>query len=203
MRQADVFRQSEGRMWLERNKDKLPVKSDPVTEAISDLGLKPRNILEVGCANGWRLLELHNRLGSHCEGVDPSIGKFQKIETSTFIRPGTAEALPFERDSFDLIIYGWCLYLCDPIDYFKIAAEGDRTLRDGGQLIIHDFYDGLPYKVPYRHKEGLFSHHFDFTKLWTGSPAYLVRDMRKPTTETCVAVLQKNLKDAFEVAHET
>lgn len=201
MRQAKAFLSGEGAAWYERNKERLKsVKDDPVLLAIDQYGITPKRAFEVGCADGWRLNLLRQKF-KHliCGGIDP--GCKVKTKTPPFIDGGTADRLSFPEQSFDLLIYGWCLYLCDPQDYLKIAYEGDRILKDSGFLIVYDFCSELPYKIPYKHKEGIFSHHYDFSKLWLCHPAYSLYG-RTVQDETCVTILKKNLKDAFPVEHE-
>ncbi len=50
-----------------------------------------------------------------------------------------------------------------------------------------------PYRVPYEHKEGVFSHHMAFAELWTIHPAY-VTIASEP--DGC-ALLRKDMKGAF------
>lgn len=198
MRQAAVFAFGEGAAWLKRNEKKLTGNDDPVIQAIDTYKIKPKRILEVGCANGWRLDLLQAKFKSAlCGGIDPGIDS-PISRGRTVIEYGTAEKLGFLAGSFDLLIYGWCLYLCDPEDYFEIVKEGDRVLKDGGYLIVHDFADEHPYKVPYKHKKGLFSHHYDFSRLWLSHPAYSLYG-RTIQEGTCVTILQKDLKNAFQV----
>ena len=45
------------------------------------------------------------------------------------LKIGTAEKLKFEDDKFDLIIFGFCLYLCDREDLIKIVDETNRVLK--------------------------------------------------------------------------
>ena len=70
------------------------------------------------------------------------------------------------------MIFGFCLSLCDPVDYFRIAAEADRVLSERGWLAIYDFTTPAPIKVPYAHKDGLYSHKMEFSRLFMGNPAY-------------------------------
>lgn len=51
---------------------------------------------------------------------------------------GTADGLP-DIKPVDLIIFGFCLYLCDPQDLFTIAANSDRLLVDKGVMAVYDF----------------------------------------------------------------
>lgn len=191
MKQRDAFLLGEGIAWFKRNKKRIQKDNDPVIHAIKKYKILPTSVLEVGCANGWRLLQLKEEFGCRVDGVDPG------TYAPNFWN-GTADELNlyWTKNTFDVVVYGWCLYLCDPEDYFKIADQGDRVLRDGGFLIIYDFCTEAPYRVPYKHKEGLFSYHYDFSKLWLAHPAYSLYG-RTVQDETCVTILKKNMKTAF------
>lgn len=198
MRQSDAFLRGEGAAWLQRNLGRYDDSTDPVLGAIQKYKLKASKVLEVGCADGARLHVMERMWGSDTRGVDPGA----RMVGPTRIVRGTADDLSVINDvGVDIVIYGWCLYLCDPSDYFGIASEGDRVLKDGGHIVVYDFCTETPYKVPYKHKEGLFSHHHDFSKLWLGHPAYSVVG-RTVQDETCVTILRKNLKNAFPVEHD-
>jgi len=193
MKQSEAFFQGEGEAWLDRNKDRLTGKNDPVLEAIQNYNLDPAVVMEIGCANGWRLDALRDQYDCVVYGCDPGAdGEKDNILRRSADKTGVTSGL------FDTVIYGWCLYLCDPEDYFKIAMEGDRILADMGFIVVYDFHADHPYKTPYKHKEGLFSHHYDFAKLWLSHPAYHLYG-RTIHGETSVTILQKNLETAFPV----
>lgn len=198
--QAQAFLDGEGKAWLDRNKDKLPIKEDPVLAALRQLRLKPRRILEVGCADGWRLKALLLRYGCKCYGIDPSVTLYQSIGDNISLGCGSADNICYKDGTIDLLIYGFCLYLCDPGDYFKIATEGDRVLANGGYLVVYDFWSPSAYKKPYRHKKGVFTHKMDFAKLWSWNPAYSIQTvlmMGDGDECTAVQILRKNLNTAF------
>jgi SAM-dependent methyltransferase len=193
MKQSEIFLEGEGDQWLKRNIKKIGKRPDPILDAIHQYKIQPKLVLEVGCANGWRLDLIRDLYGCHVSGIDP--GDFRNEGISY----GTADDLGRWADQvFNVVIYGWCLYLCDPEDYFRIAAEGDRVLADGGFIIIHDFSSEIPYKVPYKHKKGVFSHHYNFAKLWLSHPAYHLYG-RTYQDETTVTILKKNMNNAFPV----
>lgn len=204
MKQSEIFLESEGQAWYERNKDKLPPEHDPVMEAIEKAGITPHNVLEVGCGNGWRLNLLTDKYTScNAWGVDPGL-----LETRAYadlhLISGTAIELPhrdgFQRPfEFDLIIYGFCLYLVDREDLFKVVAEGDRVLQDGGHLVIHDFHPEYPHKVKYKHKEGLFSYKMDHAQLWLANPAYKLRSRVMCADETSVTILKKDIDNGWPI----
>jgi len=175
MKQKYLFLESEGDRWFERNRDGMVKVSeaDPVTVAITGLNLKPKRVLEVGCSNGWRLALLRDLLGCEIMGVEPS--RQAAIDAASRRVPvvqATASTLALSLP-FDLVIYGFCLYLTDPTDWLRIAAEGDAVLAPGGHLIVHDFYGhGAPFARRYEHRDGVLSYHFDFARLWLAHPLY-------------------------------
>jgi len=202
MKQSEVFLDGEGKAWLERNKNKLPPKDDPVIASIMSQLIEPKRMLEVGCADGWRLRELKKIYKCISIGVDPSVvGVKHTTSDGIILHKGTANNLRmFHDNSFDLLIYGFCLYLCDPEDYFEIANEGNRVLADGGSLVIYDFYTGVPHSVPYKHKDGVFSHKMDFSQLWTCHPGYNLSSIQSNKGDGTAAItLIKKMHNCFPV----
>lgn len=196
--------EGEGRAWLERNQAKLPPIHDPVMLAIKSIGIRPTRVLEIGCADGWRVSEIARQYGSEVDGLDPSVSK-NGFHNGVYLHRGTAEKLPYSDNAFDLVIYGFCLYLCDPEDYFKIMAECDRVLSDNGIIIVYDFYSEAPHSRIYEHKEGVYSHKMDFSKLWLGHPGYYLvtrHIMGNGNDMTALLVLKKRMAHSFPVMHE-
>ncbi|HEY6021571.1 MAG TPA: methyltransferase domain-containing protein [Candidatus Paceibacterota bacterium] len=199
-KQADIFLEGEAENWLARNINKLPVKDDPVMEAIESSKIKPDSVLEIGCSNGWRVKAMKENWDCRAYGIDPM------FKTTLWnCCKGTADDLSlFENDKFDLVIYGWCLYLCDREDLFAIAMEGDRVLEDGGYLVIHDFHTAKPYKNKYKHRAGLFSYKMDYAQLWLANPAYglIHRTMfNTGDDKTSITILRKSISKGWPL-HE-
>ena len=192
MKQCQIFIDSEGDRWFERNKAQLG-RHDPVSRAIKDLKLKPKSVLEIGCSNGWRLAALRDEYGCEVMGLDPSHEAAEDAKKGKVqVWGATAAAMPLRSHSYDVVIYGWCLYLTDPEDWFRIAMEGDRVLKDHGYLIIHDFNTGnQAYKRPYEHAEGIFSYHVQWSKLWLAHPWYARIYGRQEGFDESVTVLRK------------
>lgn len=194
--QSKTFLDGEGKNWLARNEHKLPIKNDPVLITLDVAKIKPQTVLEIGCSNGWRLDAIRKKFGNPTRaiGIDPFPQGFGALL-------GTADDLSrFVNDKFDLVIYGFCLYLCDREDLFKIAAEGDRVLKDNGYMVIYDFDPGRPHSREYSHKPGINSYKMDYSKLWLANPAYSVatRQMFGDGEDvTSVVVLKKNLGAAW------
>jgi hypothetical protein len=108
------------------------------------------------------------------------------------------------------VIYGFCLYLVDREDLFKVVAECDRVLRGGGHVVIHDFignHTNPSYSRDYEYAPELRSYKMDYGDLWLGHPAYQtvykkIFGMRKDTPENpddrvVVQILKKDMERAF------
>lgn len=209
MRQADVFINTEGDKWFSRNKDK-PREEDRVCDIIQSQGLSPKSVLEVGCSNGRRLKALHKDYDCFVCGVDPSVDAMrhwlkQKDAHGVI---GTATSLPGGTGKFDLVIFGFCLYVCDREDLFKIVTEADRVLQDQGNLIVHDFFSEAPHSRRYSHYDGLYSFKMDYGKLWLASPTYSLvhqcvydapenADFQGNDNRYSISVLKKDVKAGF------
>lgn len=193
------FSTTDADAWFERNREKLG-KRDPISDQMQILRICPTSVLEIGCSNGWRLAKL--RFAHQCDvaGIEPSISAVNDARLANLqnVHIGTADSLPFANAIFDTVIFGFCLYLTDPSDYFRIAAEADRVLRDGGYLIIHDFADSSPHKRRYAHRDGIWCYHMDFSRLWESHPFYHVARY-KMIGEECVTILHKNMSSSFPV----
>lgn len=74
MKQKNVFMKEEADAWYERNKfciNQKALSNDPIFIALQSIGNQPKRILEIGCANGWRLAQLANHYGATCYGIIP------------------------------------------------------------------------------------------------------------------------------------
>jgi ubiquinone/menaquinone biosynthesis C-methylase UbiE len=176
--QKEIFKDSEGDRWFQRNRKTLNSRlyeDDEVVNLIKSIELFPQKALEIGCGGGHRLEIIRNAFQADCYGIDPSSkaiddGKSRYPKIS--LQVGIADNLPFDADSFDMVIFGFCLYLCDRKDLFKIAYEADRCLKNKGTLIIKDFYPPFPYKNKYSHHESIYSYKMDYSRMFNWNPAY-------------------------------
>lgn len=180
MKQKEIFLQSEGDAWFTRNqqgvaKRKLPDDDALLRELLDFLPLKKKGlkVLEVGCGDGTRLAWLQNTLNVDCYGVEPSAQAVAAARAKGInAQQGTADVLPLDSQSFDIVIFGFCLYLCDREDLFRIASEADRVLRTPGWLMIMDFYSPVPRARTYHHRPGVQSYKMDYRSLFTWHPDY-------------------------------
>ena len=207
--QKGAFLDGEGDAWWRRNQLDRTNQLDQFDHAMLRQINKPSSVLEIGCADGRRLDRLVRELQEPVEamGIDPSGSAIQHA-TETFptftFKVGTADQLPTENQ-FDLVILGFCLYLCDRNLLPKIVAETDRVLADGGQLVIIDFDPPHPRKRRFHHKEGIWSFKMDYSKLFDSFPQYSIsfkasmrhadaRFSRDETERVGVWILNKELE---------
>jgi SAM-dependent methyltransferase len=182
MSQRSSFLAGEGDAWFSRNSPaREDASQDHVASLLTDIGGRPRSVLEIGCSNGSKLARLCAAFGCAGTGIDPSaraIEEGRARHPDLHLAVGTAESLPFPDGKFDLVIFGFCLYLCDRQDLFRIAAEADRCLSDGGMLAISDFMPPTQYRNPYCHMDGVYSYKFDCRRMFLWNPAYFERALR-------------------------
>lgn len=212
--QKQAFISGEGDCWYERNLHldlNERINSDLILKDIERLNLSVKKCLEIGCAEGWRLAELNKRYACQCFGIDPSkkaIESGSAMYPELTLKQGTADVLPYTDQTMDLVIVGFCLYLCDRNELFKIASEIDRVLSNEGVLIVLDFYSEQPYKNDYTHFNGIKSYKMDYIKMFTWNPIYqiisnIVTDhdgngiVIEKNERISLFSLRKSMKDAY------
>ncbi len=154
--QDKIFADSEGDRWFDRNNpqlEKFDPQVDPVCRLIELYSLKPRKVIQVGAANGFRLETIRERYQSDVFAVDVSNkaladgkSKFPRIK---FIR-GISHAIP-TMECFDLVIVNFVFHWMDRRNLLRSVGEIDRVVADGGFLVIGDFYPSNFTKVRYDH----------------------------------------------------
>ncbi len=128
--------------------DHYIAKKQKRRQMVNNLNLKPGDIvLDLGCGPGlWTSLL--------AEKVKPT-GRIVGLDSDTdFIRyaseniadqyeeiiefhEGDFRSVPFEDDSFDLVLFGNCFAYV--IDYQKVLEEQKRVTRKGGRITVKDF----------------------------------------------------------------
>lgn len=183
--QKDVFLLGEGEAWFERNRvalaDELFLESDPIIAAVDEILASPFRpqgpgapaLLEVGCSSGRRLERLRDRAGIDVYGIETSTAAVEDAKArGVSVEIGTADRIDHPAERFDILVFGFCLYLCDPGDLFGVAAEADRVVKSAGWIIVHVFFSPAPTERPYHHRSGVMSRKMDFRTLSSWHPAY-------------------------------
>lgn len=101
---------------------------------------KPQNVCDLGCGNGLFSAALKNWINCRLVGVDGSgyaLKQAQRLSYDELILIGdfSADSLPFEDNTFDLVINKDVLeHLLHPE---HLVLEIARVTRKGGQALIH------------------------------------------------------------------
>lgn len=106
-------------------------------------------ILDVGCGKGFLLYDLTQALpGVEVAGIDISQYAIEnaKEEVRPFLRQGDANSLPFEDNSFDLVISITTLHNLYVYDLWKSLKEIERVGR-GAKFIVVEAYRNEREKV--------------------------------------------------------
>lgn len=183
MDQKEIFKKSEGDAFYKRNKgslENIDFESDPLILEFKNLLQSTlfndgthKHILEVGCGDGTRSKFMADLIPSSFYGIDPSAIATQAAAARGIIASeGTAEKLPFQDKKFDLLIYGFCLYLCDRHDLNAIVQEASRVTKDNSWLLIMDFFSPNKVEIPYSHTNNIKSFKMDYRKIFETDEKY-------------------------------
>jgi len=116
---------------MELDKEKIEIG---MIERLADL--KGDRVLEVGCGNGRLTLLIAGKSGE-LVAIDPddaSIAEARRNIRGVDFRIGSGEALEFEDESFDLIIFTMSLH--HHTDCVMALREAQRTLKKDGMLVV-------------------------------------------------------------------
>ena len=141
-----AFRKSEGNKWFLRNLKKLEENSIEISLLCN--WLMPfqndiNNILEIGSGAGNKLAQLCWQLNASGQGVDPSKTAVdfanKKYNQKCSYTVATADNLSFFNNKFDLVHFGFCLYLVSRNKINDVIKQADQLLKSGKFLSIIDF----------------------------------------------------------------
>ncbi|MGI9236983.1 MAG: tRNA 5-methoxyuridine(34)/uridine 5-oxyacetic acid(34) synthase CmoB [Woeseiaceae bacterium] len=108
--------------------------------------LSGRNVLDVGCGNGYYALQMRKAGASHVIGIDPTllyVMQFLAVNTferdpNVFVLPLRLDELPDARHRFDTAFSMGVLYhQRSPIDHLRQLR---KSIRRGGQLVLETIY---------------------------------------------------------------
>jgi SAM-dependent methyltransferase len=108
------------------------------------------DILDVGCGEGSMMRQCleWGADPAHVTGIDiraQAVARAQALSPQLTIRVGSAEELPWDRESFQLVCQLTVLSsVLDPGRRLRIAQEMSRVLRPGGHVLWYDFFYDNP-----------------------------------------------------------
>ena len=198
--QREIWAKGVGDDWYERNKPMLGNR-DMASEALTQIPVKPNDILEIGAANGWRLKKLKDRYGCNVRGIDISKEAIKDAVEGIQIDYGYAHNLPYDDNSFDIVIFGFCLCFVSPEDWLPIVSESNRVLRDGGVIVLYDFIGNRFIKRRMQNiiknkeldQDPVYLYNFDWPSLWLTHPGYkMVVELLDMSKAESASIVQKN-----------
>jgi SAM-dependent methyltransferase len=117
-----------------------PRGPESLYDLVASLELPPgSNAVDVGCGRGEQAVELAERFGFDVLGIDP-VSRYdtrageQVTRGSVAFQAGTAEAIPVEAESIDLV---FCRESLMFTDLRKAGGEFARVLRSGGCGVVY------------------------------------------------------------------
>jgi SAM-dependent methyltransferase len=213
--QTNAFLAGEGDNWFERNREVLQRRASETQDIplsmIAEVAPPGGSVLEIGCSNGSNLADLNRRVSIRGFGVDPSakaVADGAALAPAIQLSVGTANALNYQNEFFEVVWFGFCLYLIDRSLLGAAVAEADRVLRDNGHLVITDFDPPYPCRRKYHHLEGVQTYKADYSKLFLANPAYALVAKRSyshagpgfhpdPNERVATWVLAKSMTNAY------
>lgn len=143
--------------------------------------------LDVGCGEG-RFCRLLSATGWKTSGIDPSaslVRQAQRLQPDGDFRVAGAERLPFEDDTFDLVVA--YMSLLDIADVRAGITEMERVLRPGGHVLIANLtsFSTAANPNPWRSladgTEGwVIDHYMDERSYWIGWGELRVLNWHRP-----------------------
>ena len=132
----EEFPRIEGAFRSALDESLAPRSPELLYELVEGFGLpEGSHVVDVGCGDGRHSHRLAERFGFSVVGVDPFPPEAEG--RVRFVR-GTAEALPLEDESADLV---WCRdILVHVADLERAYAEFHRVLRAGGQALVYQTF---------------------------------------------------------------
>jgi len=177
--QDEIFSAFEGDNYFTRNKVALEgfdAEADLPLKLINLYCVRPRSVVEIGAANGFRVAAIAERYGARVVAVDPSAKAIEngrkRFPHIKFVQ-ATAADVPLQ-DAFDLVIVNFVLHWIDRNTLLRSVAEIDRLVADGGFLILGDFAPHNLLRVPYHHlaEKVVYTYKQDYSDLFVVSVLY-------------------------------
>lgn len=165
--QTRVFQESESfRYFNARAGFEIPTLKE---EDLVALPAQVDSVLDVGCGTAVNLAHVADLLGARrAVGVEPNPNTVEALRTRhsddsrLSFHTASAHHLPFDTESFDLVICWSVLHWVGRDNYLQALGELIRVAKSW--LLVMDFVGAKPFRVPYHHHDGVYTYKMDFTK---------------------------------------
>ena len=139
------------------------------------------NILEIGCSYGYNLAKFCESFSCQCYGIEPSKeavedGNRRYKDLPIQLTQGTGDLLPYEAESMDVVIMGFCMLWMERKDILQAYAQADRVLKTNGIMMVYDFDAKMPYLRDNIHNREVFTYKMDYAQPFMAFPNYYLMD---------------------------
>lgn len=145
--QLKLWRSEFGSAYTSRNDRELPARVEAFRQMLAGVPIK--RALEVGCNVGWNLTYLQ-ALGINAYGIEPQAGAVAEAHQRGLsqVTQGSAFALPFADNSFDLVFTAGVLIHISPQD---LPHAMNEIFRVSKRYVLYVEYDAdYEEEIPYR-----------------------------------------------------
>ncbi len=164
--QTRVFEESESfRYFTARAGFDIPTLK---SEDLVALPAQADSVLDVGCGTAVNLAHVADLLSARLAvGVEPNPQTVEALrinhrdDSRLSFHTASAHRLPFETNSFDLVICWSVLHWVGRDNYLQALGELVRVTKKW--LLVMDFVAAKPFRVPYHHRDGVYTYKMDFT----------------------------------------
>ena len=163
---------------------KVATNKNLVFKIILKNKIKPKKILEIGSSTGYLLESFRKNYNSQCYGIDTSksaISEGKKLFKKINLTYGMFEDSKLKNLKYDLIICGFFLFMLPPSKILNLFSEIDKSLNNGGYVIINDHYNkSNSFEIKdYKHEKKLKVYRWDYKKIFLSLPYYQKKDIIK------------------------
>lgn len=155
-----------GDTYTERNppniEPRMALWEEIIWDKYGNLRVNPREILEVGANVGQNLIALKRLLSVPAVGVEPNAKALDALRAAGITGyPGTAEALDFPADAFDLVFTSGVLVHIPPVGavggarspLWQACSEIARVSKRW--VVAIEYFSAQPREIIYRDRRGL------------------------------------------------
>ncbi len=170
--QNEIWSRSEGDRWFRRNQGATSSLNDSPMLQMLARSISPGTLetaLEIGCSDGQMSEAISNLFGITVTGIDPSQAaiesgnlRLQGTNELVSLEIGFGSSLPYDSETFDLVVAGFFLYAEERSLVLQSVSEADRVVRPGGYLVIVDFDFGRNVRRAYKHDSRLETFKADY-----------------------------------------
>jgi len=135
--------------YAERNLGKE--RSRHLIDFLKRAGIRFSTVLQIGCSTGDQLAQVVEEFGCQATGIEPgkrAVEIAQSRWPHIHFQRGWAQDLPFEDNTFELVIFSGVIYWIPRSYVYHAIGESIRV--SSRYILVGEFYPSVPYSTRYR-----------------------------------------------------